>query len=69
MAQTVTLSITGMTCDHCVRSVTTAIRSVEGVTAATVSLAEHSAVVEGTEFDLQDLFDAIQEEGYEATIA
>lgn len=69
MAQTVTLSLTGMTCDHCVRSVTEAIRSVEGVVSAQVTLADQKAVVEGTEFDLQDVFDAIIEEGYEATVA
>lgn len=69
MSQTITLAVTGMTCDHCVHSVTEAIKSVEGVSNATVNLAENSAVLEGDNVDLQQVIDAIAEEGYDATPA
>jgi copper ion binding protein len=42
---TVTLAISGMTCDVCVETVQTALAAVKGVTEATVSLQTHTAVV------------------------
>jgi mercuric reductase len=45
MSQTVTLHITGMTCDHCVHSVEKALRSAPGVESAEVSLRENRATV------------------------
>lgn len=69
MSQTITLSVTGMTCDHCVHSVTEAIKSVPGVSEATVSLAESRAVLEGEAVDLKKVIEAIAEEGYEAAPA
>lgn len=68
MAQTIELDITGMTCDHCVNSVTTAVKDVTGVSDAKVSLETKSAVVEGDGFDVQQILDAIEEEGYSATV-
>jgi copper chaperone CopZ len=32
MAQTIEFNITGMTCDHCVHAVTTAVKDLQGVT-------------------------------------
>jgi copper chaperone len=66
MSQTLELTVTGMTCDHCVRSVTNALQDVEGVTSATVDLAGKSAKVEGDKLDPAKLIAAIEEEGYEA---
>jgi copper chaperone len=67
MAQTIELSITGMTCDHCVNAVTGALKSVPGVQDAVVSLAEKAARVTGENLDPAKLIEAVKEEGYEAT--
>lgn len=68
MAQTVTFNITGMTCDHCVHAVTTALKDVPGVRDARVSLEESSAVVEGDAIDVPKAIAAVEEEGYSATL-
>ncbi|MBA4180548.1 MAG: hypothetical protein C0506_08180 [Anaerolinea sp.] len=68
MPQTIELKISGMTCDHCVRSVTNAVQDVPGVSEAKVSLDTNSAVVKGEAVDIQKILDAIEEEGYEATV-
>jgi copper chaperone len=68
MSQTIELDIKGMTCDHCVRSVTNAVKDVEGVTDAVVSLQSNSAVIKGDAIDLQKILEAIEEEGYEAAV-
>ncbi len=61
-----TLTISGMTCAHCVRAVTTTLKSVPGVTAVTsVSLERGEAVVEGSP-DLAALVSALHDEGFEA---
>ena len=59
-----------MSCQHCVAHVTQALEAVEGVSKATVSLDEKSAVVELSS-DVADstLVDAVVKAGYEATIA
>ena len=66
MATTIELDITGMTCDHCVRSVTNALKDVPGVTDAVVSLEKKQATVTADSVDVQALLDAVEEEGYEA---
>lgn len=43
---TVVLKIEGMTCSHCVRAVTEALESVEGVAHVSVDLAQGRGVVE-----------------------
>lgn len=62
------LKIEGMTCRHCVKSVTKALTDTPGVGAASVDLAEGTAVIEhdGTVNDLA-LIAAVQEAGYAAT--
>lgn len=69
MSQTITLSVTGMTCDHCVKSVTSALQGVAGVSAAKVDLQAKSAVVQGEALDAAKLIGAIKEEGYEAALS
>jgi copper chaperone CopZ len=60
------LKIEGMTCDHCVKHVTEALKGVAGVTSAAVSLKEKSAQVEhGDGVSLESLKAAVTEEGYE----
>lgn len=67
-AQTIQFSIEGMTCDHCVHAVTTALKDVPGVSDAKVSLAEKSAVVQGDGVDVQKAIEAVAEEGYTASV-
>jgi copper chaperone len=69
MAKTIDLTITGMTCDHCVHAVTTAIGESEGVESVEVSLERGAARFEGEGFDLDTILAAIEEEGYHAEVA
>ncbi len=68
MADTITFDVTGMSCDHCVQSVTKAVKDVAGVATVTVSLDENSAVVVGDAVDTAKVIEAIEEEGYEAAV-
>ena len=68
MPKTLELSITGMSCDHCVRAITNAVEDLEGVKQATVSLETKSAVVEGEDLDPAKIIAAIEEEGYTAAV-
>jgi copper chaperone len=61
------LHVTGMTCDHCVRSVTKALLAVPGVEKVSVSLATGRADIDGTA-DPAALVRAVEEEGYEARV-
>lgn len=63
--QATELKITGMTCNHCVKAVTRALRDVPGVTGADVRLADGRAIVSGTA-DPDLLIRAIEQEGYQA---
>ncbi|HTL98750.1 MAG TPA: cation transporter [Holophagaceae bacterium] len=63
----VNLKITGMTCGHCVRAVTGALKGVPGVKAAEVDLRTGSARVEGAP-DPAALLAAVAEEGYKAEV-
>ena len=62
-----TLTITGMTCDHCQQAVTTALEGVQGAQQVAVDLAQGRATVQG---DVQSalLIEAVQEQGYSAQI-
>jgi len=64
----ITLSITGMTCDHCVRSVTKTLQAVAGVEKVAVSLDTGHARVDGNASP-GVLIQAIEEEGYKAQVA
>lgn len=60
------LAISGMTCNHCVRTVAATLAKVPGVTrVAEVSLDRREAIVEGTP-DLAVLVAALADEGFEA---
>jgi copper chaperone len=63
----IALTVTGMTCDHCVATVTKALERVPGVESAKVSLEERRAVVTGPA-DPRALIGAIKDEGYEAAL-
>jgi copper chaperone CopZ len=61
--RSITLSISGMTCDGCARSVTRILLNVPGVTQAQVDFRGGSAVVEGTARP-QALVEAIADAGF-----
>jgi copper chaperone CopZ len=66
---TTVLHIEGMSCGNCVRHATTALQSVAGVQTAEVDLDTETAVVEhDDELDVQTLLNAVNEEGYEASL-
>ncbi len=66
---TTTLKIEGMTCNNCAHHVQEALISVPGVEKADVSLAQKQAVVvsEGP-LDLSAAVQAVEEEGYKASL-
>ena len=65
---TTTLKVTGMTCGHCVRSVTDAIGGLDGVQSTDVELKDGRAVVvyDETRLSPRDIVSAVMEEGYTA---
>ncbi|WP_434359362.1 heavy metal translocating P-type ATPase [Parasalinivibrio latis] len=58
----------GMTCASCVSSVEKAVLSVNGVTGASVNLAERTAIVSG-EFDPDAVVKAVSDAGYKAELS
>jgi copper chaperone len=66
-AETITLSISGMDCDGCVKSVTEALKGVDGVAEVEVSLENQTAVIKGGSLDIMKLAAAVDEAGYGAT--
>jgi Cu+-exporting ATPase len=63
--RSITLSISGMTCDGCARSVERILLNVPGVTQAQVDFRNGSAIVEGTA-PPQVLAEAVADAGYGA---
>ena len=62
-----TLDVTGMKCEGCVESVTSALESVDGVRRADVSLEEGRADVETqATVTLDSLISAVESAGFEA---
>jgi copper chaperone len=62
------LNVTGMTCGHCQNAVKNALEEVTGVETAQVDLENGTATVAGAA-DVNALLAAVQEAGYEATVA
>ena len=65
---TATLKVTGMSCDHCVRAVTQALKNTEGVQDATVDLTQARATVQydDSKTNPRVLASAVMDEGYTA---
>ena len=62
---TTTFQVTGMTCDHCVRAVTTELVLLEGVRSVDVDLAQGAVTVTSDgPLDVEDVREAIDEAGY-----
>ena len=66
MSTSTTLSIEGMSCQHCVGSVTKALLAVPGVESAQVSLDAAAAEVRG-DAPKEALVEAVRRAGYTAT--
>jgi copper chaperone len=58
-------AVEGMTCGHCVMSVTEEVEQVRGVTAVDVDLATGRVVVRGDGFSDEAIREAVHEAGYE----
>lgn len=61
------LTISGMSCGHCVMHVKTALSEVAGVTKVDVDLIKKSAMVEGEALNDLALKHAVAEAGYQVT--
>jgi len=57
------LKVSGMTCEHCVRAVSQAVKVLPGVVDVSIDLARGDVTVAGTP-DERAVRDAIAEEGY-----
>jgi len=62
---TTTLTVEGMSCEHCEQSVADALSDVEGVTDVSVDLEGESATVDG-DADADALVAAVEDAGYTA---
>jgi uncharacterized protein len=67
--QTTTLTISGMTCNHCVQSVQRTLLSCTGVSSVEVRLKSGQARVSGTGYDPELLRRSVQELGFGASLA
>ena len=64
------MTVTGMSCGHCVAAVESALNEIEGVVAAQISLESGSVTVEtDVEVDVERLLSAVIEAGYDAEFA
>lgn len=62
------ISIEGMSCEHCVNHVSTALQELAGVSKVEVNLASNNAIIEASqEISEEDIKAAIDEAGYEVT--
>lgn len=64
-----TLSIQGMSCEHCVRAVDGALGSLPGVRVHGVRIGEAQVEFNPAELAPQALVDAIEDQGYQAQVA
>ena len=65
MSETRTFTVTGMTCVHCVASVTEEVQEVAGVETVDVVLDTGSLTVMGEGLDDARIRDAVEEAGYQ----
>ena len=63
------LSVKGMTCEHCVETVTDVLRAVPGVVKAVVRMKPGSADVHGKALDASRLVAAVEQAGFAATVS
>ena len=65
MSETRTFTVTGMTCAHCVASVTEEVQEVAGVETVDVVLETGALTVMGERLDDARIRDAVEEAGYQ----
>ena len=67
----VTLEVSGMTCEHCKKTVTETLEGIEGVKKAKVNLKREQAQVtyDTDETSVSEFIEAVKEAGYEANEA
>ena len=66
--ESVRLIVEGMHCEKCVARVTEALKQVEGVTDAQVSLEEAGVIIEGHGIDKAAAVDAVEALGFHAAL-
>lgn len=63
---TMTITVEGMTCEHCEKKVVDALEGVDGVTGATADREADVATIEGAG-DLDAMLQAVEDAGYSAS--
>ena len=63
------LTIEGMTCEHCVRAVRGRLQKTDGVQVDDVSVGSATIEFDSSRTSLQEIEDAIADEGYTAFVA
>jgi copper chaperone CopZ len=66
--QSLSLVIDGMTCDHCIAAVTSALEQVPGVTVERVEIGRARIMYEPKASTVSHIVDAVQDAGYDAFI-
>ena len=61
------LTIDGMSCNHCVAAVTSALKSVDGVTVDDVRIGAATLRYDPARTSVGKIVDAVQDEGYSAS--
>lgn len=63
----IVLQVEGMSCDHCVKSITKAVNELPGVAQVEVSLSDKTVMVEydNTKVKVEQIKSVIEEQGYE----
>jgi copper chaperone CopZ len=62
--QRATLSIEGMSCDHCVKAVREALRKLPGVDVEQLAIGSATVAYDPSATSLEEIFDAVNDEGY-----
>lgn len=61
----ITLDIAGMSCDHCVRAVTNALKDLDGVNVGAVKIGSADVTYDPARTSLADIVLAVDEAGYQ----
>jgi len=63
----VTISIDGMSCSHCVRSVDQALKALEGVTVEQVAVGSATVSFDPAVVTAEKIAEAVEDEGYQVS--
>ena len=67
--QTLNLTITGMSCGHCVARVTKTLTAVEGLEVGAVRIGAAELRYDPERRSIDDILEAVRDAGYEPTVA